>query len=609
MVLGDEQRRPVGNSSSGILSASDEAIPLNESTAGRGPAAPPHIEHLHELFRQLDLTITTIQRYGWEHNETQRRLDVLLSQLVRGLSGPTQSIQWYIQPHSFVADDHVVWEPQGACEDIPYHLFAGGFRSMTIFQGFGRKELGEWLRWLSLDPEEDLPPEDDLATVFWELNLSFVDYQIITLMSLPGRDSELFRAQYDAVQSATTGFLDNADDLRASLNTALGRQYSSGAEQASMAKVSPSLRPLSPRVAEPAREELVEESRVLHQRLGRVTAVSFLDGISVGDEDLIEGPLAELRGRYIEAGHFADLLELYSQLVIGLFGMTQDMAFGPRIIPPEALGLVLERLAIAAHEPHNESWAGHIATPLSLLLDYMPDNYFEPVLHGLTRTPNRTVRLALLRFLERTIDGHERVLGDPLEQSDSELARVLIKLLKEHGTNRALETLRRAMKHDDPAIHQLALDARAHIDPADVANDLKDALVSDSAKLRSQAIRLIGVLKLRRLLGPLCARCRDKIFHHLPKQEKTAILDLIHLFDPKKAEDTAIELTHVRAIADRSRQETQMVVVDFLSRHGKTPGALSAVSDVAKGGLLKNREVRDSAVQAAELLKKRLGDD
>ena len=610
MSPGDEYRRPSGTSSSSAYAAVGDASGLHPDQSGlAGQQGPPHIEHMRELFRQLDLTITTIQRYGWEHNETQRRLDVLLAQLIPGLSGPSQCIQWQVEPHSFSLEGHLLWEPQGTCEDIPYHLFASGFRRITILQGFARKELGELLRWLSLDPEEDLPPEDDLATVFWELNLPFVDYQIVTLMSLPGRDSEGFRAHYDAIQTATTAFLDDADMKRASLHTALGRQPSMGTEQASMAKVSPSLRPLSESIAVAAREELAEEQRVLHQRLGRVVAVSLLDGISVGDADLLEGPLHELRNRYLVSGDFAELMELYSQLVIGLYGMTGDTHFGARFMPPDALGVVLERLAEQASEPHTESWAGIIATPLSLLLDYLPEAYFEPVLHGALRTPDRMLRAAMLRFLERHLTGKERVFGESLERADTELARELILLLKVHGTARALETLRRGMKHRDPAVRQLALDARAHIDPSDVAEDLKEALVSDLPKLRNQAIRLIGTLKLRRLLGPLCSRCRDKMFHSVPRQEKTAVLDLIHLFDAKRAEAAAIDLSQIRAVTDRHRQETQLVALEYLSRHGKTPQALQAVTDVAKGGLLKSREIRQSASQAAETLKKRMGND
>lgn len=570
--------------------------PRAGSVAG---ALAPHVERLFEFFRVLGVTIKIGRRYGWAHQESVRRVDAMAETLQRTVTLDGE-VRWFVHPHSFSLDKHLVWEPQGTNSDIPYNLFAGGFRSMMILPGFARPELEQFLHWLTMDPETDLPPEDDLATVFWEMNLPFVDYQLSTVVSVGAGDSGI-RTRFDWLTQATLEFLEDA----ASLRGAEDQRLTSSHQRVSMAEASPPLRAPTPGVADDVGDLMREPEVVMFQRLGRVVAWSVLDGISVGDAHLIEGPLAELRHHMLADGRLVELLQLYSQLMIGLVTLTESTEYGTHLLPPWALKEVLGRIVPLAEEPPGPDWIEEVAQPLTLLLHYLAENYLEQVMEAVGGLTNERLIGALLHYVESHLQGREHLLGTTLEKSPPGIALPLIELLSNLHSRSSLPPLRRAGKNPDESIQQRALEARAAIEPQDVADDLRALLGSPSDKLRNQALRLIGMLNLRRMIAPLAARCADKSFHQASRQEREATLDLLWSFDAKRAERVAIDLAIAGKMADRHRHESQIVALGLLARKGQTFEALDAARAAGKG-LLVNRDVREAATRAHEQLSTRL---
>ena len=572
--------------------------------SGRYGSTSAAVNALREVFRHLEHTLTTIRRYGWSHSESGRRAAGFSQALQETFESGLHEIRWFIHPHSFSFHDETVWEPQGPNSDIPYNLFASGFRSLTLSVGMNTDDMANLLHWLLLEPHNDLPPEDDLATVVWEMDLDFLDYQLITTIALSGSENEARRTRFEALSEATLQFLGGADswlsDERSASRSGLG---SSGS------KASPPLRALSQSVSAAAVVALDEDDRVLHQRLGRVLAMTYLDALSVGEDQVLLGPLRDFFKRYLKESRLVELIEFYSQLVIGLYAITEDTGYAEAVFPPDWLRRVLEKAALPPESGGIENTGVNVAPVLKRLLDYLPEDYFDTVARGVVNARSASFRAVLLEYLGRHCRGNESRLGFLIPDSDRELAVQLVNTLSSIKSRAAAAALKRAAEHSDENVQRAALNARAAIDPADVIVDLKKSLESDQARTRSQAIRLIGMLQLRRLVEPLVGHCKAKAFHAYPKQEKDATLEVLYSLDEGAGEDVAIELSSAKGLSDRHRQDSQIVALDFLSRRGKTPRALVAATEAAKGGLLKNRDVRDSAARAAEALSSRVVDD
>ena len=354
---------------------------------------------------------------------------------------------------------------------------------------------------------------------------------------------------------------------------------------------------------------LGEDDRVLHQRLGRVLAMTYLDAISVGEDHVLLGPLQDFFKRYLKDARLVELIEFYSQFIIGLYAITEDTRYAEEVFPPDWLGRILEKAALPPESGGIENTGVNVAPVLKRLLDFLPDTYFASAARGLSKAQSASFRTVLLEYVGRHCRGHETSLGSLIPAADRDLAIQLIRTLSSLKSRASATALKRAAEHPDESVQRAALNARAAIDPADVIVDLKKSLDSDQGRTRSQAIRLIGMLQLRRLVDPLVGHCKAKAFHSYPKQEKDATLEVLYSLDQRVGEDVAIELSAGKGLAVGHRHDTQIVALDFLSRRGKTPRALEAATEAAKGGLLKSRDVRDSAARAAESLSNRVDDE
>ena len=143
---------------------------------------PELVLELRELFVRIERALTAVRQYGWEHPMSTGPVAALHEQLGALLSRSPEGIGWEVRPHSFasVGGDAIVWEPVHPYDQIPYNLFASGFRSFAIASGITLEELRSLIDLLRRDPLRDFAPEDDLATAFWEKQLEHVSYHVVS---------------------------------------------------------------------------------------------------------------------------------------------------------------------------------------------------------------------------------------------------------------------------------------------------------------------------------------------------------------------------------------------------------------------------------------------
>ena len=223
---------------------------------------------LREMFRLVENVLFSARRHGWEHGETEIRLEHLVRIILDAVADDPDGIYWLVRPYSmdFLGED--VWQPEPPFDELCYNLFDSGFRKMHLLPGLNDEECRRFLRWLVLDPKKDLPAEDDLATVFWSLEFEHIRCELLSAVVL--QDVEDYEKLDEELKTMQT---DAIEQLRASVQAKLrgeGERFDDAAEVARAAEL---------------------------QAVGRVTAVALPQVLRSAFGEAVEGAIPLWRGR------------------------------------------------------------------------------------------------------------------------------------------------------------------------------------------------------------------------------------------------------------------------------------------------------------------------
>ena len=161
----------------------------------------PALLRIVDVFRRLERVLPTVRQYGWAHPETDHKIRACFQGIVDALRADSERVVWTLRPYSFMHRGHTVWEPSPPFDAVPYHLFAGGVRSMRFLTGVTEDEVRALCHVFLLDPVRDMTPEDDVATVLWEKRLAHVGYEVINVFAEgDAADREHFYDETDRVE-------------------------------------------------------------------------------------------------------------------------------------------------------------------------------------------------------------------------------------------------------------------------------------------------------------------------------------------------------------------------------------------------------------------------
>lgn len=565
------------------------------------------IGQIRGMFRCVELALNAIRQYGWDHRETRERVKVLSESIYGVLEHHPDGIQWSILPDTFEYKKQIVWEPEGLEEQIPFHLFTAGFRAFRILPGVDEDELIELLKWLRLNPTHDLPPEDDLATVFWTLGFKHIEHRLITSISLKGVGSS---------NDAGLGGLDESMEKRlirarelARMLVTMGREavleaHSLRADSTEKQRSSADLADAS--VLETLQRELEKQESTWPQRLGRVLAAAYEDSLKTEESELIKAPLTDLATRYIRSGRVGELSWIYVHAMASLKQQSDRQVFATCLFNKGNLELLFDM--VTSKDPLVQSTAEALGNieGLDLVVDHLPGDYVDLFIRYILASPSEEVLKRLMAYVERFVAGNETELGVVFEKGDETTSTAVLELLTAQRTKNAAEALRLANKSKHLSIRLAALEARAKITPLAIIEELKPLLAAESAKLRVWAVRLIGEHDIRSAAPLFVLRCTDREFHDLPEQEKKLLLQILWEFAPNDAESVTIGLARLTSLMDKSQKETRRLAVEILGERATSDEALAVIKRAHRRRLWTSREFRQSSRIALDALTERL---
>lgn len=568
-----------------------------------------------DLFRIVAATLGTTLQYDWSHHQAEARRQQLFNALTRALERFPAGLGWTIRPYGFDFGSEPVWEPAHGTDDIPYNLFAGGFRSMRILPGIDREELDALLRLLMTDPVRELEVQDDLGTVFVERGFAHVEAQLVAAFDMDLlMDHVDVQAEFAELRDAIRGELAADFDDRAGVAGMVAEAGEGALKEADAIAISfergaveqlsvPEATSVSAEAMERFAPVFLAEASQTDDRTWIVLAEAVRDGLSTGDDALLREPFEELVAEYVERGDTERLVELLEG-VLPLLDEREVERFVPMVATPGAVRLLIDRVIATGHADAPFALRPVMAQVWSCV-DRRAHGSLLRAFTTLYGTPSAE---ALRGAVERTVSGNEHFIGEALEAATGRLADDLIDLLslsdREQAAHRALQ---RASKNPDTNVRVLAL-SHALTNPSEGVLAETAALLSHAdAAARLATVELLAGLRVAAAAPKVLAVASSDEFHDRPLRERQVLLK--YLFDntEREAERLASELVRRHGLfGDRRVDPTRLLAVQLLGEYSASEDALEAAKAAAARVWWNPKELRDAAQVAVDGITARL---
>ena len=596
-----ERRRSLAATLGRFYSSIDE-IEREETGAWRSA------EILRSLFRLVENVLYASRRHGWDHGETTVRLEFLVENILKSVADDEEGVFWIVRPYSLEYRGEAFWEPESPYDRIVYNIFDAGFRKMHLLPGIDANECREFLRWLTLDPDEDLAVEDDLATMFWQREFQFVRCELVSAVVL--QDVEDYERLDEELQEMRA---DAIDHLRATIASRLaGVETEETAvppeEQADYFVSRASLLQMDPELLADLDRSTQSMAPLWRGRLAHILSVALPDARTHGDHDMVVRPYQTLMRISVEANRLSDALELFGRLAQTADDETAEFLAKP-LLDHDRFATVMRFLVPANERLVYNDELEFLSSRLPLLLNLAPAVHMPLVVAALGRCHDRVILGMLLDYVERNATGFEDVLGKELESVNPLLASNLIAILTEHFGPATVDALTHAFKNPHSKVRVEAAEVLARYAPRRAFRELRKLIRDDEARIRTRAVEAIGANKLSEGARDLLDRMEERGFHQLPIRERRAVMKTAVAITDDKGELQLAELVKSHGLtADEDLDASRLAAVEILSEVAYSDAAVEALKAAAKKRWWNSKELQEAAKAAETAVTQRIID-
>ncbi len=594
---GSASRPATRGSSSGSSSRSSSGS-RHVSSQSTTPESDPRVQGLRDVMRHFDRVLPNVRQLGWSHPATDRSLRTAHDAVTEALrQGP---IAWTIRPHSFAAFSHAVWEPGPPADAIPYNLFACGMRLARIEPGLTLDELRELLVVWLLEPGRDLPPEDDLATVFWDRALAHVHYECVDVFAEgDGSAREVFFGEADRIERLAEA---------ASRNAVSHLETRAMAVSTDNAALNEAQAP-SPFALDEAQRQQVAPRLTLSReewtaRYVEVLVEGYLDAVARGDAAIVLASLRASTGDRVVTGRLPVAIDFLGAIVERLRLRVPERstcaALESNLMASMFGG---ETFSLLLDEVHKEPQLVPRVAPIVISLGRTD---LGTALSALPRA-DAALRRVLTSFVERHVSGSEDEVVEALRACDPETAAVLVTILARSKTPAADRALSALSTDTNPA---LRIEARAALAPSDQAlADLVGHLEDPTPAVRIAALGAMRRHAYRKAWPAVSRLAQAKGFVDLSADERRELLRTTLALSPEHGEPLLVDLVRRGGVlASENREGTRAIAAQVLGEFSDSESVVSLLREVAQARWGASEETRAAALASAERISQRLAE-
>ncbi len=569
-----------------------------------------------ELFRLCASVFGARFQFDWDHQQVQAKRSAAFQHLATALKQWAEGVAWTLRPYGFDYDGEPVWEPVAGQEDIPYNLFASGFRTLRFLPGITAAEFDRFLRLMALDPARDLPDDDDLATVYVEQEFPNVDAKLVQSF-----DMSLL---HDHLHMHT-----ELADLRQEIRDQLSEDYSERAEVAGLiAEIGEAglkeadaiaisfqrgaVEQLAANQATTIPESIFGRYRVLFEqeaersddRVHLVLATALHDALASQELELVASPLRELLSQRAAEKGADDVYHLLDSIAAELPPAERQLIF-ERTVDSDTAARLLERAVEDKGQPPDKAF-GCRPMFVEIIVALNPRCY-GTVFDAFGRSRGTPTGDILRQYVERHVAGNEEILGNALAGADLELGEDLVAMLKEPETSGAHAALQQASKSGFKTLRLDALSVNIHQPSEPVLSEVTALLQDDDPEVRAGVLRMLSDHDVQVAVPKIVGLLRDSSLHDRPLRERQMMLTFVFEHSLRDAVTVAGELARKHGLfCDKRVDATRRLAVDFLGEYAASEEALESVRAAKSRGWWNSKNLRDAATRAETAIQGRI---
>lgn len=550
---------------------------------------------LQQLFEQVERVLFSIRRSGWQHPAVEQGIQDFTRELLAIVGDDPDGVRLDVHAWQFVSHERPIWVPAHPFDRIPYHLFAAGFRAIRIVPGVDFDECQRFVRWLLVDPANDLASEDDMATAWWGQGFVNVRADMVSSVVLSELD------EYDELERELRSLRVLAvDEARGRLRARLA---GAGTGTSVEALPPPVVRPRTferdaiatdlgdsldgePELLVIRMGELISRVQVVAEKTGRLTLVREAFHAWVSDS------LRDLRVRSV----------LETIVTMGTAVPPAEMAEYLAVLDnPDAMEAILGFLDTCSEEYRP---AG--LQTLQYVLAFMSDRVFTCVTNHITRIDDLPMLQVCAPFVLEFAPQRGPLLGELLRTATVTGANLLCDALRQVPADIQSAAFMEALESPNLDIRIMGLEELLMMGHADAARYLA-RLVDGGRPERRRAVQAAinaGNPLAIEVLGSVANR---REFVGWPLQDRHQLLSGLFVLDSRRAEQLLIEvLAADRIIADPDHEQTRILCAELLAELGGHH-ALQELQRQARRMITSSAELQRACARAAVRLESRLG--
>jgi len=590
------------------MEAAEESVAPAErapESVARVPVADddPHVVRLRSVLKTLERLLPAVRQYGWSHPETERRLRALFEAVVE-VHRANATIEFAVHPYAFSYEQATVWEPVAPLDAVPYALFEAGMRGLKILAGVTEPELRGLVEVMLTDPQRDLAPEDDLATMLWDAGLPHIECVLETgFAEGTFAQREAFHAQSDELERLAIEAARVAELEARAMVVKTEKGALEGNPQRGFGIVDSTTRAA-------LRTQLAIPPERWTERYVDALVDAYLDARRAGDVPLVLDPVRDSCADLVVAHRASVVLDLHGAalevLAMRVRGDDADSVASElttRILGQNVFELVVHGLRTA--QRNAPDWGAMVDVLLTALarvgvseLGYALDALMHFASDSGDDPEDHRIADALENYFVRIGPDNERTIAARLTHDRLGPARRILNVLVRLGTRTAKELLDAVSSGPDVVLRIEAMAARASGGPA-FAGELSALLEHTRDDVRVAALRAISRHRLREVGPVLVRRIQDQGFHQLQEVERREMLNTLNALHPARAEALAIELVEQRGmLRGENLEQTRVLAARLLGHHSRNSAALDALKQ-ARGAWFGGSDTLKSAIDDA----------
>ncbi len=560
----------------------------------------PRVQGVRDLMKQIDRVLPSVRQLGWAHPATERTLRTAYEAFIEALKARPNLLEFVVRPYSFMVMGHVVWEPSPPYDAIPYNLFACGMRTFHLNVGLTIEEFREVLVLFMIDPGRDLPPEDDLASAFWERAMPHVQYETVDAFAEgDATEREAFYGESDAIEAeAETAARNQISRLEARAMAVSTDERARGATRG------PSPFTLDPTSKTNVAAEFVMTRDQWSERFVDALIEGLLDAAANRDAQLVLASLRKSASDMAVAGRIEVALNLQQAIAERLHARLSNPENRAKLVLAltNAMfgGETLEIILRSARED------GISVEALHAILSSLPNTELPTVLAGIREGQPAHMLPTLFHYIERCAQGREVELGQAAAGADPEIASALVILLGRMQTPIARQVLEGLTKSEDVNVRVEARVLRSST-PEQAQQELASMLESTNALVRMAALRAISRYGVRQVWPAIGRFVGAKNFSEYGVDERREFLRALVVLSPERGEPIVLDIVKKGGmLVSEEKEVTRAIAAEVLGDLSQSRGVAGALTEVAQARWGVSEETKAASANAAKKIVSRV---